>query len=136
MFATPSPKGPEPDSTTTTWAPLGRALLDYEAGDHEATLDVIMEDGDRLPLPAANFFLTPEETPDVEAVAFEFCQGRVLDVGAGAGRHALDLQYRGHEVVALDVCPEAVGVMKRRGVYDPAEGTFSTIAMPNPTTPS
>jgi SAM-dependent methyltransferase len=119
-------------SVPSSWAPLGHALLDYEAGDHQAALEVIMEDGNRLPLPAAAFFDPPNELPDVELVAFEFCLGRVLDVGAGAGRHTLELQNRGHEVVALDVCPEAVAVMARRGVEDPRRGDVFQHQDPQP----
>jgi len=124
---------PTPETTPPSpWAPLGRALLDYEAGDHQATVAVIMEDGNRLPLPAATFFDPPEELPDAELVAFEFCLGRVLDGGAGAGRHALELQNRGHQVVALDVCPEAVAVMGRRGVRDPRIGDVFRHRDPQP----
>ena len=47
-----------------------------------------------------------------------FVRGRVLDVGAGAGRVALHLQQRGLDVVAIDVSPLAVEVCSRRGVRD------------------
>jgi SAM-dependent methyltransferase len=53
-----------------------------------------------------------------ERAVFRFVEGRVLDVGAGAGRHSLDAQARGLEVVAIDVSPGAVEVCRRRGVRD------------------
>ena len=39
-------------------------------------------------------------------------------MGAGAGRVALELQDRGHDVVAIDISPLAVEVCRRRGVRD------------------
>ena len=45
-------------------------------------------------------------------------KGAVLDLGAGAGRHSLYLQNRGHEVTAVDVSPGAVAVCLARGILD------------------
>lgn len=42
----------------------------------------------------------------------------MLDVGAGAGRHALALAARGCEVVAIDVDPRCVALCRARGVAD------------------
>jgi SAM-dependent methyltransferase len=56
--------------------------------------------------------------PSHQRRALRLAQGRALDVGAGAGRVALHLQQKGHEVVAIDSSPGAVDVCRRRGVRD------------------
>jgi SAM-dependent methyltransferase len=65
---------------------------------------------------AAGYFGGPDAwfPPDVLAVGL--ARGRVLDIGCGAGRHALALQRRGHQVVGLEPSAEAVAVARRRGV--------------------
>ena len=54
----------------------------------------------------------------VERRALRYARGRVLDVGCGAGRVALELQVRGREVVAIDPSPGAGEVSRGRGVRD------------------
>ena len=54
----------------------------------------------------------------VERRGLRYARGRVLDVGCGAGRVALELQARGREVVAIDPSPGCVEVSRRRGVRD------------------
>lgn len=108
---------------TTTTAPdiLGRALLDYQHGRHKATLTVHCSVAEDEPLPAAYFFRTVLQMPDLERQALDECRGRVLDLGAGAGAHTLELQSRGFaEVKAVDVSAGAVAVMQERGVRDVA----------------
>jgi SAM-dependent methyltransferase len=50
--------------------------------------------------------------------AMRYAKGRVLDVGAGAGRVSLHLQARGQDVVAIDNSTGAIEVCRRRGVRD------------------
>lgn len=126
---------------TSPWTPLGRMLVDYFEGDATAEAEIIWEDGARTPMPASSFFRGPADFPEAETAAVELCRGRVLDAGAGAGCHTLVLQELGLEVLALDVCPQAVDVMRRRGVRrarlgdvfdladEPADGPFDTLLM-------
>jgi SAM-dependent methyltransferase len=64
------------------------------------------------------FFAEHADWPEAEGHAFEFVRGRVLDIGAGAGRHSIESARRGLDVVAIDISPGAVEVCRRRGIED------------------
>ena len=100
------------------WIPHGRALWDYFEGDLSAAVVVHSDLGEREELPVAVWFREPAGFWDLERAALELCRGRVLDVGAGTGCHSLALQERGLYVCAIDVVPEAVEIMRRRGVRE------------------
>lgn len=93
-------------------------MLAFEEGDDSAELIIRREDGLETPLPAGSFFRTEDEFGPLEAEAIRRCEGRVLDVGAGAGQHTLALQRRQLAVTAVDISPQAVEVMTSRGVKD------------------
>lgn len=103
---------------TTTTAPdiLGQALLDCHHGDTKATITVHCNAADDEPLPASYFFRTLLQMPDLERLALDESRGRILDLGAGAGCHSLELQSRGFDVKAVDVSAGAMQVMTERGV--------------------
>ena len=112
-----------PHSLTPPAAPdlLGQALLDYQAGRHAAALTVHCSAAADESLPAAYFFRTLLAMPELERQALDECRGRVLDLGAGAGCHALELQSRGFaDVRAIDQSAGAVRVMQARGVREAA----------------
>ncbi len=80
------------------------------------------------PTPVEEFYRPDDQPlPELEETALGLCRGRTLDFGAGAGRHALELQRRGFEVIAIDVAPEAVQVMAERGVTDTRCGDFNAV---------
>lgn len=101
--------------------PLGHALLDYQHGQLDATLTVFSNVAEEEPLPASYFFRSLWEMPELERQALEECRGHVLDLGGGAGCHALELQNRGFQVKSVDVSEGAVRVMQARGVQEVAQ---------------
>jgi len=102
--------------------PHGEAMLRYFNGDRAAML-ICHQDGRRDDVPAAFWF---RDTVDpLEQCGLELCRGRVLDLGAGAGVHALALQRRGLDVVALDVAPQSAEIMRKRGVHHPVVGDLA-----------
>jgi SAM-dependent methyltransferase len=113
---------------TARWAPLGRALVDYHRGAVRSHFVVHSDLWDDEPTPVEEFY-RPDHVPlpELELRALTLCRGRVLDVGAGAGRHALELQSRGLDVTAIDICPDAVDVMLDRGVRDARCGDLDTV---------
>jgi SAM-dependent methyltransferase len=86
------------------------------------------DDGYISAISAARYFDEPGEWPTLDVVAVERCRGRVLDIGAGAGRASLALQERGYDVLALDTSPAAVRVCRERGVRDTFTGTIQDLA--------
>ncbi len=102
----------------SAWHPHGLAIRDCFAGDRRATVTAYRSDGAVYPMPVRVFFRTRRGFPPLERLALAECRGRVLDIGAGAGCHALALQQRGLEVTAVDVSRAAVRVMRERGVQD------------------
>jgi precorrin-6B methylase 2 len=72
-------------------------------------------------MPVDIFFRNEEDMSDLEYKALEMCWGKVLDIGAGAGSHALELQAKGLDVTALDSSPAAISIMKDRGVLNIVE---------------
>jgi SAM-dependent methyltransferase len=65
--------------------------------------------------PAA-YFTEYRKWPPEEKKALRYARGRVLDIGCGAGRHALYLQEKGLDVVGIDNSPLAIEVCKKRGL--------------------
>ena len=67
---------------------------------------------------SARFFRSWEEMPSHQRCLLNHARGRVLDIGAGAGQHALVLQERGLAVTAIDTSPLAIEVCRARRLRD------------------
>jgi SAM-dependent methyltransferase len=65
---------------------------------------------------AGLYFTEYADWSPLEHRAIEFAAGRILDVGCGAGRHAIYLQAKGFDVTGIDNSPGAIKVCKSRGL--------------------
>jgi SAM-dependent methyltransferase len=118
----------------------GRLLWDYL--ERRAATEIVERDDGFIATscgPLAYFAEFPN-WPKHQRRGIRFARGRVLDVGAGAGRVALYLQRRGHQVTTIDNSPLAVELCRKRGLRNatllPVErignftaGAFDTIVM-------
>jgi SAM-dependent methyltransferase len=78
--------------------------------------------------PAEHYLAPPERWPSHDHRALARVRGRVLDIGAGAGRTAIELQRRGVAVTGLDISPGALTVARKRGLMDGYLGTVDDLA--------
>ena len=94
----------------------GKAIHDFHFTERRKKLFVHDEFGPKVEMPVSYYFRNFRKMPELERVAIEECSGKVLDIGAAAGSHALDLSKKGLDVTALEISPLACEVMKDRGV--------------------
>lgn len=98
--------------------PMGAAIRDYHLRGKAARLRVMSSMFDEDEMPVDHLFRTFDNMPHLEQKALNMAYGKVLDIGAGAGCHALALQERGMDVKAIDISPLSCEVMKERGIKD------------------
>jgi SAM-dependent methyltransferase len=73
------------------------------------------------------YFADPEKWPDNEQELLKHAESPILDIGCGAGRHALFLQNQGMDVVGLDISEGAIFVCKKRGLKKVVLGSASNL---------
>ena len=98
--------------------PMGAAIAEYFRTGRAGTLRVFSSQFDEDEIPVEQLFRTFDEMPQLEQQALTLASGKILDVGAGSGCHALALQSMSKEVTAIDISELSVEVMQRRGVID------------------
>lgn len=116
---------------------FGNALLDYLQGNYseDITTHSSLGDTDHMPLPY--IFRDFKTMPAIEQKALQLAEGKVLDVGCGAGSHSLWLQEQGKNVVALDISAGAITTCTKRGItaavcmdiLEYNQATFDTIIL-------
>jgi SAM-dependent methyltransferase len=105
--------------------PMGRAILDHVQGDVEATevwVNSNLTENETIPLEL--LFRNWDQMPEKEKFALSLSRGRILDVGAGSGGHALALQEMKRDVTALDQSANSCKAMAKRGVLKIVQADF------------
>ncbi len=108
---------------------FGAAIKAYFDNKDEEEIVVHSPDFDDDVIPVPYLFRNYDEMPPLEKTALKSCRGKVLDIGCGAGSHALYLQEeRKMEVTAIDTSPGAIEVCKRRGIKDARQTSFEAFS--------
>lgn len=95
--------------------PFGSALWDYY-NDGEGLMIIERDDGNVGVDSAEKYFVPPKQWLKYERKAIKYAKGRVLDIGCGAGRHALYLQKKKRDVLGIDISPLSVKLCLARGL--------------------
>lgn len=94
--------------------PLGQAILAYAKNGRDANINVESDLMENDVIPVSYLFRHLEIMPEQERLALERVQGKILDVGAGAGAHTRILRARGYDVTAIDTSKGAISYLNNR----------------------
>lgn len=95
---------------------FGKAILDYQTNNSPEDLITETNISESDEMSVAYLFRSFNEMPKLEKKALQLAKGRILDVGCGAGSHALHLQEKGFDVTAIDISANAIKACKLRGL--------------------
>ena len=95
---------------------FGKAILDYQTNNSPEDLITETSISEADEMSVAYLFRSYAEMPKLEQKALQLANGKVLDVGCGAGSHALYLQEKGFDVTAIDISANAIKACKLRGL--------------------
>ena len=96
---------------------FGKAILDFQT--HNSPEDLLTETNisEEDEMSVAYLFRSFSEMPILEQKALLLAEGKVLDVGCGAGSHSLYLQNEKKlDVTAIDISKNAIEACQLRGV--------------------
>lgn len=96
--------------------PIGNAVIAFYTSNDSTSIEIISSAFDRDELQPDYFFRNYDEMPKLEQIALRISEGKILDIGAGAGAHSLFLQEKGFDITALEMSSLCCAVMQKRGV--------------------
>lgn len=106
---------------------FGMHLVDGLHQERPVLAFVECSDGRLAPMAAAHWLGDERSWPPAIRALLDSARGRVLDVGAGGGRHASYLVRHGLHVTALDTSPLSIEACRRRGVPEQVLGDVKDV---------
>ena len=116
---------------------FGKAILDFQTKNSPEDLVTETNISEADEMPVEYLFRDFKAMPKLEQKALQHAKGKILDVGCGAGSHAIYLQEKGFDVTAIDISANAIHACKLRGlktarvqhVLEVENETFDTILL-------
>ena len=95
---------------------FGKAILDFQTNNSPEDLVTETNISEADEMSVEYLFRSFNEMPKLEKEALQLAKGKILDVGCGAGSHALHLQEKGFDIIAIDISPNAIKACELRGL--------------------
>ncbi len=115
---------------------IGRAILDFQTNNSPENVITETNISDPDEMEVSYLFRDFDDMPILERRALAMSNGKILDVGCGAGSHSLYLQNIKLDVTAIDISPNAIEACRLRGLKSVVladvmdfEGSFDTILL-------
>lgn len=94
----------------------GKAIYDFHFLKSRKKLFVHDTFGPKTEMPISYYFRKWKEMPELEQIALESCEGKILDIGSASGCHSLELQKMNLDVTALELSLNSCKVMQSLGI--------------------
>jgi SAM-dependent methyltransferase len=95
---------------------LGSAIESYFLNNDDTPIRVFINKNEEPEMYPNVFFRSYKKMLKYEKISMSLCRGKILDIGCGAGCHALYLQGKGMEVTAVEISRKSSEVAAARGV--------------------
>lgn len=95
---------------------FGKAMLDFITDNNPENLITETNISEADEMDVSYLFRSFQDMPKIEKKALQLAKGKVLDIGCGAGSHALYLQEQNFDVVGIDISANAIETCKLRSL--------------------
>lgn len=96
---------------------FGKAIFDFYTKNSPEDIITETSISEEDEMSVEYLFRSYNEMPKIEQKALQLAKGKILDVGCGAGSHALSLQNeRNLDVTAIDISEKAIETCRLRGI--------------------